>query len=229
MIVVLCSGFPVPASRYFREFRGVELSDTELGIPGDGTVRRWVREAGAGFVFSALAPKEIGASGFRRTNENAAHVAAIAGLAEKLHPKAIVFGVPKAFEPSKANRAAVKAFLGTLPAAFPTPVLDFPAWPTAAVEQASGGRAVAAWDPLDAEPARHGDLAYLVLPGPAGPRSRYDADAITRIAARSQALNAHLVLCVFRNQDMHTNATALRDGLKKLSSAPSGRARKSRT
>ena len=52
MAVVACSGFPVPVSRYFREFEGVEISETELGIPGAGTVRRWLREAPEGFVFT---------------------------------------------------------------------------------------------------------------------------------------------------------------------------------
>ena len=45
MFVVACSGFPVPVSRYWQEFDAVEISDTEIAIPGAGTVRRWIREA----------------------------------------------------------------------------------------------------------------------------------------------------------------------------------------
>jgi hypothetical protein len=30
MFVVACSGFPVPVSRYWREFDAVEISDTEI-------------------------------------------------------------------------------------------------------------------------------------------------------------------------------------------------------
>ena len=64
MIVVACSGFPVPVSRNWREFLAVEISETELGIPGAGTVRRWLREAPEGFTFTLLAPKDIATSNF---------------------------------------------------------------------------------------------------------------------------------------------------------------------
>jgi uncharacterized protein YecE (DUF72 family) len=70
MAVVACSGFPVPVSRYFREFEGVEISETELGIPGAGTVRRWLREAPENFTFTLLAPKEISAGGFQLSPVN---------------------------------------------------------------------------------------------------------------------------------------------------------------
>lgn len=213
MIVVACSGFPVPASRYFAEFRGVEVSDTEIGIPGDGTVRRWLREAGKGFVFTALAPKPIVGSGFVRSKESREHLDAISAFAATLSARAIVFSAPSTFEPTKANKAAAKAFVAALPKGFPTAVLDFPAWPTAATEQAAGSKAVAAFDPLAGAPSKKGALAYLTLPGPAGHRSRYDDDAIARIAESARALKSDLVVCVFRNQDMHTNALALMKAL----------------
>lgn len=213
MIVVACSGFPVPASRYFTEFRGVEVSDTEIGIPGEGTLRRWLREAGKGFVFSALAPKPIATSGFAKSRENREHLEAIAGFASKLSARAIVFAAPGTFAPTKANKAAVKAFVAGLPKGFPAAVLDFPAWPTAAIAQVTGSNAVAAFDPLADTPPKKGAIAYLTLPGPAGHRSRYDDEAIARIAESARSLKSDLVVCVFRNQDMHANALGLMKAL----------------
>jgi len=45
MITVGCAGFPVPATRYWKEFMFVEVQETHVSTPGPGTVRRWRREA----------------------------------------------------------------------------------------------------------------------------------------------------------------------------------------
>ncbi len=69
MLFVACSGFPIAVSRYLAEFRAVEIADTEIGIPGMGSIRRWQREAPEGFAFTVLAPATIGASGFAEGGE----------------------------------------------------------------------------------------------------------------------------------------------------------------
>ena len=65
MITVGCAGFPVPATRYFREFMFVEVQETHVSLPGPGTIRRWRREAPTGFRFALLGPREVGQEGFR--------------------------------------------------------------------------------------------------------------------------------------------------------------------
>ena len=65
MITIGCAGFPVPATRYFKEFLFVEVQDTHVTQPGTGTIRRWRREAPPGFAFALLAPRDIGHEGFR--------------------------------------------------------------------------------------------------------------------------------------------------------------------
>src|SRR5262249_45387526 len=65
MITVGCAGFPVPATRYFREFSFVEVQETHVSLPGPGTIRRWRREAPQGFRFALLGPREVGQEGFR--------------------------------------------------------------------------------------------------------------------------------------------------------------------
>src|ERR671924_45620 len=59
MITIGCAGFPVPATRYFKEFLFVEIQETHHALPGMGTIRRWRREAPKDFVFAMLAPPEL--------------------------------------------------------------------------------------------------------------------------------------------------------------------------
>ena len=60
ILTIGCAGFPVPATRYFKEFLFVEVQETHVTQPGTGTIRRWRREAPPGFSFAMLAPREIG-------------------------------------------------------------------------------------------------------------------------------------------------------------------------
>jgi uncharacterized protein YecE (DUF72 family) len=213
MVFVACSGFPVPVSRYFGEFGAVEISDTELGMPGEGTVRRWLREAPKGFAFSLLAPKAVGESGFERSLETREAVENVGRLALRVQARAVVFAAPEAFRSAPSPRAALAAFVDWLPDNYPPVVLDLPGWKPEHVLAACGRRpVVVAYDPLsDAPPSRGTDLAYLRLPGPAGYRSRYDDDAVVEIArhCREAAEGSKTTMCVFRNIDMHANATRL--------------------
>src|SRR5690606_21660959 len=104
MFVVACSGFPIAVSRYLSEFMAVEIADTEIGIPGTGTVRRWQRESREGFLFTALAPAEIGASGFAASGETDLALKNILSFCKKLDAGALVFRVP---EGVPANRAVL--------------------------------------------------------------------------------------------------------------------------
>lgn len=212
MLFVACSGFPVPVSRYWGLFQAVEISDTELGIPGAGTVRRWLRESPKGFAFTALAPKEIGESGFRRTNENKELIEAIGEFAETLGAQAIVFQAPEEFDCTKGNKTAVKSFLSWLPDGLPKVVMDLPGWKPTDVAKTIGKRdAYVAFDPLLDEAPPLGDFVYARLPGPAGHRSRYDEESVEQVAEAMKAIEAETVFCVFRNIDMEPNGTALRE------------------
>jgi uncharacterized protein YecE (DUF72 family) len=215
MFVVACSGFPVPVSRYWREFDAVEISDTEIAIPGAGTVRRWIREAPEGFIFTVVAPKSVSDSGFRRTKENKTTCDAVAKLAKDLRAKAVVFYAGEEFKHGRANRAALRAFLGFLPPSMPPVVLDLETWKPGDVVAACGDRpAIAAYDPLNDDPPPPAKMTYIRLPGPAGHRSRYDEAAIATIADHCNRLDTELGICVFRNIDMQTNAHQLMKKLK---------------
>lgn len=214
MLFVACSGFPVPVSRYWGQFASVEISDTELGIPGAGTVRRWLRESPKGFAFTALAPKALGESGFRRTKENAALVEEFAAFADTLGAQAVVFQAPLDFEASKATKTALRSFVGWLPDSLPSIVLDLPAWGTEDAEAVMDKRPVSlAYDPLLFDAPAPGELVYVRLPGPAGHRSRYDEESIENIATHLEGIEADTVFCVFRNIDMHANGVSLRERL----------------
>lgn len=211
MLVVACSGFPIAVSRYLNEFMAVEISDTEIGIPGMGTIRRWQRESPDGFVFTVLAPAEIGASGFAPGGATDRALKSILSFCKKLNALALVFRVPDDVPCNRASVAAAKKLLSNLPKAAPQAILDAPGWRTAQVAKicaASG--AVPAREALGlAEAPRGGKLAYLTMPGPAGHRSRYDETTIDQLADICRRSNAETTVCVFRNIDMEANAKTL--------------------
>lgn len=214
MAVVACSGFPVPVSRYFREFEGVEISETELGIPGAGTVRRWLREAPEGFSFSLLAPKDIAGSGFVITPATDKLIKDIATLSKSMNTQAIVFAAPPEFLPNRANKSALKKFVEALPARYPRAVLSMAGWKYADVASAIDGKknVFAAYDPLfDEPPPGKQEFVYLRLSGPAGHRSRYDEGSLERVVAHIQQSKAKQTICVFHNIDMHANASRARE------------------
>ena len=214
MAVVACSGFPVPVSRYFREFEGVEISETELGIPGQGTVRRWLREAPEGFVFTLLAPKEIAGGGFQLTAVTDKLVKEVGALCKSMNAQGVVFAAPPEFGPTRPNKSAVKKFVESLPARYPKAVLSLGGFRLADTLGAIDGKknVIAAYDPLqDDAPALKADLACIRLPGPAGFRSRYDEGSLEKVVAHLKASKAKLTLCVFHNIDMHANATRARE------------------
>jgi len=214
MAVVACSGFPVPVSRYFREFDGVEISETELGIPGAGTVRRWLREAPEGFVFTLLAPKELANSGFLITPASEKLVKEVGALCKSMNAQAVVFAAPPEFTASRANKSAVKKFVDSLPARFPKAVISLGGFKLSEVMTAIDGKknVIPAYDPLQDEvPTGKSDLAYVRLPGPAGFRSRYDEGSLERVVEHVKGSPAKVTLCVFHNIDMHANATRARE------------------
>jgi uncharacterized protein YecE (DUF72 family) len=207
MISIACSGFPVPVSRYFRELKAVEVSDTELGIPGMGTLRRWLREAPEDFLFTALAPKQIAEAGFAVTPDAEAAIAAIAEFAKQLSSRAVVFSAPSEFLPTAKTRTLLKAFVKHVVSQVPTPVLDCPGWAyddlLAVVGKAKVG---VAFDPLLEQPKKLPAFTYLRLPGPSGYRSRYDAPALDRVASYLQSAKAKQIIVAFRNIDRFENA-----------------------
>lgn len=212
MFVVACSGFPIAVSRYLAEFMAVEISDTELGIPGMGTLRRWQREAPDGFVFTVLAPAEIGASGFVPGGETDHGLKNILSFCKKLDAQAIVFRVPEEVPYGRAVAARAKKLLSALPSGAPQAVLDAPHWSRANVEKVCDGTgAIGSYDPLTLAQAPRGKVAYLALSGPAGHRSRYDEDTLAQIADVCLRSTAETTICVFRNIDMEANAKGLRE------------------
>jgi len=217
MRFVACSGFPVPVSRYWKEFPAVEIAETELGIPGVGTVGRWLRESPENFGFSLLAPKHIAEGAFERTAESQIAIREITALAKKVQAKAVIFVGHPEWKPNRPRRVAIKAFIDSLPAKGPNFVLDLPAWPAEEVRNvAKDAPLFVAYDPLVDDELPQQKLAYMRLLGPAGHRSRYDDAALERLARACVASTAKTVFCSFRNIDMYANAKRLLQLIKGL-------------
>src|SRR5260221_14531476 len=114
MITVGCAGFPVPATRYFKEFSFVEVQETHLSLPGRGTIRRWRREAPSGFRFALLGPRNVGQEGFRVGKVTETALDSIEDIAAQLEARTAVFVAPPEFQASRANKAVLQEFLAAV-------------------------------------------------------------------------------------------------------------------
>jgi uncharacterized protein YecE (DUF72 family) len=217
MITIGCAGFPVPATRYFKEFFFVEIQDTHFAVPGIGSLRRWRREAPADFRFAMLAPREIAQENFREGAVTEASVRNLLEVNGELKAEIAVFLSPPELASNKANKAAVKDFLKGVVAKFPRVVWEAPpTWkPQDAESIAVDAGATVARDPL-----LHGTTsaawAYYRLPGPAGHKSRYEDPAIERLAGIAAASSNEEALYVFSNVDMFADAKRLKKALAQI-------------
>jgi uncharacterized protein YecE (DUF72 family) len=215
MITVGCAGFPVPATRYFKEFLFVEIPDTHLTLPGTGTIRRWRREAPPTFEFAVVAPREIGQESFRAGKVIETALESFAAVGKELRAKTAVFLSPPDFASSRANKAAVKDFLASVKPRFGSVVWEAPpAWDAGDAQSiAEDAGVVAALDPLTHGLSR-AKVAYYRLPGPAGHKSRYEDPAIETLAELARSAEHDAATYVFTNVDMFADAKRLQRALK---------------
>jgi uncharacterized protein YecE (DUF72 family) len=215
MITIGCAGFPVPATRYFKEFLFVEVQETHVTQPGTGTVRRWRREAPSGFAFSVLAPRDIGQEGFRPGKIVEGAVRNLCDVAKELDAQTAVFTAPPELTASRANKSAVKEFLASMKRKFKRVVWEPPSGWDADDAQALAveGGATAARDPLDSGTTAS-PFAYYRLPGPAGHKSRYEDPAIEKLGQIAAAAKNEHAIYVFANVDMFADAKRLKKVLK---------------
>src|SRR6478609_7683083 len=149
-ITVGCAGFPVPATRYFKEFLFVEIQETHHALPGMGTIRRCRREAPDGFVFAMLAPREIGQEGFREGKVVETALKTLLEVGKELESKIAVFVSPPELAHNRANKAAVKDFLASVRKKFDRVIWEAPTtWDAdEAASLAADVKVIAARDPL---------------------------------------------------------------------------------
>jgi uncharacterized protein YecE (DUF72 family) len=217
MITIGCAGFPVPATRYFKEFLFVEVQDTHVTQPGTGTIRRWRREAPSGFSFALLAPRDIGQEGFRDGKATESALKNLAEVAKELEAQTAVFAAPPDFTSSRNNRSAVKDFLSGV-----TGKKKFGriVWEPPPTWDADEARALAAECGATAarDPLAHGTtddaFGYYRLPGPAGHKSRYEDPAIEKLAEIALGCKNEHAIYVFTNVDMFADAKRLKKAMK---------------
>jgi uncharacterized protein YecE (DUF72 family) len=215
MITVGCAGFPVPATRYFREFMFVEVQETHVSLPGPGTIRRWRREAPEGFQFALLGPREVGQEGFRDGKVVETALKMLSGVAAELEATTAVFVAPPEFAPTRPNRSAVSDFLVHVRTKFERVIFEpAPGWdPDECDEIAAAAKALAVRDPL-AHGLSKGAVAYYRMPGPAGHKSRYEDPAIERLADIARKGKHKDATYVFTNVDMFADAKRFKRAVK---------------
>ena len=215
MITIGCAGFPVPATRYFKEFLFVEVQETHVTQPGTGTIRRWRREAPPGFTFALLAPRDIGQDGFRDGKIAETALRNLVEVGKELDAHTAVFVAPPDFNPSRGNKAAVKEFLTGVKKKFKQIIWEPPPTWDADEAQALAGEsgAVASRDPL-ASGTSSAPVAYYRLPGPAGHKSRYEDPAIEKLAEIARTAKNDDATYVFANVDMFADAKRFKKAMK---------------
>lgn len=215
MVTIGCAGFPVPATRYFKEFLFVEVQETHIAQPGTGTMRRWRREAPEGFGFALLAPREIGQEGFRAGKVTETAIRSLTDVAKELDAQTAIFVASADFASSRGNKSALKEFLSGVKRKFKRIVWEPPStWdPDEAEGLASDSGAIAARDPLASGTSR-GSVAYYRLPGPAGHKSRYEDPAIEKLAEIARVADNEHATYVFTNVDMFADAKRFKKALK---------------
>ena len=215
MITVGCAGFPVPATRYFREFMFVEVQETHMSLPGPGTIRRWRREAPNGFRFALLGPREVGQEGFRDGKVIETALKSIEAIAEELEAKVAVFVAPPEFGPNRTNKGALREFLVGVRTRFDRVVFEPPVgWDADECDTLTKDvNAISARDPLTAGLSKL-PVAYYRLHGPAGHKSRYEDPAIERLAEIARTAKHEDATYVFTNVDMFADAKRFKKALK---------------
>lgn len=215
ILTIGCAGFPVPATRYFKEFMFVEVQETHVALPGMGTIRRWKREAPPGFAFSLLAPREIGQEGFRDGKVVESALKSLTDVAKELQAKVAIFVAPPEFASGRSNKQAVREFLTAVKRKFARVVWEPPpSWNADDAEAlATEAGAIAARDPL-VSGLSNAPVAYYRLPGPAGHKSRYEDPAIERLADLAAQATHKDATYVFTNVDMFADAKRLKKAMK---------------
>jgi uncharacterized protein YecE (DUF72 family) len=215
MITVGCAGFPVPATRYFREFSFVEVQETHVSLPGPGTIRRWRREAPEGFRFALLGPREVGQEGFRDGKVIETALKSIEAVAEELEARTAVFVAPPDFAPTKTHKGVVREFLLGVKSRFDRVVFEPAAgWDADECDELTKDvGAIAARDPLIVGLSKL-PVAYYRLHGPAGHKSRYEDPAIERLGEIARGAKHTEATYVFTNVDMFADAKRFKKALK---------------
>lgn len=215
MITVGCAGFAVPATRYFKEYLFVEVQETHIARPGVGTVKRWQREAPAGFEFALLGPKEISQEGFREGKVVEAALQTLDETAQELKATTAVFVASADFAQNRANKAALKSFLQLVRQRYSRIVFELgAAWnPDESDALGEETDTIAARDPLRVGLSKR-QVAYYRMAGPAGHKSRYEDPAIDKLGEICIAGKTQEATYVFTNVDMFSDAKRFRKAAK---------------
>jgi len=231
MIKIGCADFPIPPSKYFREWRLVEIQQTLSRFPGEGTVQRWLAEAPAGFEFVVLAsplitmepespslryqelPRNTGAGafgGFRINDITKRALERTYDLASDLGAQLVLFQTPPEFHSSRAHLDQMRKFFEKVDRSEFTFVWEaLGNWaPKTVLKVSESLDLIPCVNPLEFDPLPEGLTAYFHLNGPAGFRSRYEEESLEDLVKVCNGYDE--VYCVFTNIDMHNDTLRLR-------------------
>ena len=231
MIKIGCADFPIPPSKYFQEWRLVEIQQTLSRFPGEGTVQRWLAEAPAGFEFVVVASPLIttepdspnlkyqelprtrsrGAfGGFRLNDITRKALEKTYDLATDLKAQLVLFQTPPEFNSSRAHLEQMRTFFERVDRGKFTFVWEaLGNWaPKTVLKVSESLDLIPCVNPLEFKPLPEGLSAFFHLNGPAGFRSRYEEESLSELVQICKGYDE--VYCVFTNIDMHNDTMRLK-------------------
>ncbi len=236
MIKIGCADFPIPPSKYFQEWRLVEIQQTLNLFPGEGTVQRWLAESPAGFEFVVVAsplithdpgspnlryqdlPRVKGHNAygsFRLTEITMKALERSYGLASDLGAQLVLFQTPPEFTSSRAHLDQMRKFFEEVDRKDFTFVWEaLGNWaPKTILKVSESLDLIPCVNPMGFDPLPEGLTAYLHMSGPAGHRSRYEEESLAELVKICSRFEE--VYCVFTNVDMHNDSLRLRKLVEK--------------
>ncbi len=163
-----------------------------------------------------LGPREVAQEGFRtgKVIENA--LKSLREVGNELQATTAVFVAPPDFASSRANKSALKGFLGEVKGLFDRIVFEVPPlWNADEADSvAEDTGSLSARDPLATGLSKRSE-AYYRLPGPAGHKSRYEDPAIEKLAEIASGDLEQRATYVFTNVDMFADAKRFRKSMKR--------------
>lgn len=191
----------------------MEIQETNLAVPGPGTIRRWAREAPEGFEFALLGPREVIQENFKPGKVVEAALEGLASARDQLNATTAVFVAPPEFTANRANKNNLREFLKLVRPQYQRIVFEVPAFkPDDADALAEETDTLASRDPLQHGLSKRPE-AYYRLPGPAGRKSRYEDPAIEELAEIASGGLDQKAHYIFANVDMFSDAKRFRKSL----------------
>ncbi|OYT66028.1 hypothetical protein B6U74_01980 [Candidatus Bathyarchaeota archaeon ex4484_205] len=223
-IKVGCCGFPVGKSRYYRNFRLVEVNTTFYKYPRLTLMEKWRREAPEDFEFTVKANREITHLNKMDPEKSTRAIDKVVEICKKLRTRIVLLQTPASYKPSLPNIEKVGKILGIFIEKGIQPVYESrgedwykneaPRLLRMKLKELDVPHVV---DPLKYRPVYVGEVGYFRLHGLGKRMYRYDysPEEHNEILRAIKNMNLKTAYILFNNIYMYSDALEFLDILQK--------------